>query len=140
MLCDSAILLMGTDIRKKLVRPMREEQNREGFYLLEHMIGFSDQWWSNLPWDDIAAHFALTARFLYTKDTGKVASKQMALEYALNNYSNRYDKEQIQWLLWALSMRINYHPMLVQEVLHENAVNVLKRTFVLVRNILAEVI
>lgn len=140
MLCDSAVLLMGKDIRKELIRPTLEEQNREGLYLLEHMLDFGDQWWNNLPWDDIAAHFALTSRFLYTKDTGRVAGKQMALEYALNTYADKFDNEQLQWLLWALSMRTNYHPMMIQDVLHNTAVSVLKRTFVLTRNILAEVV
>lgn len=140
MLCDSAVLLMGKDIRNQLQRPNRSEQNTEAYNLLEHMLGFSDDWWYALSWDDIAAHFALTARFLYTKDTGKVVGKQNALEYALNNYSAIYDTEQLQWMLWALSMRIKFHPLMIQDALHTNAVNVLRRTFEKVKIILAELI
>jgi len=140
MLCDSAVLLMGKDIRVRLQRPTRSEQNKEAYNLLEHMLGFSDDWWNALPWDDIAAHFALTARFLYTKDTGEVAGKQNALEYALNNYSAVYDQEQLQWMLWALAMRIKHHPLMIQDILHANAVNVLRRTFEKAKSILEEVI
>lgn len=140
MLCDSAILLMGKDVRNELRRPSLSEQNREAYNLLNHMLGFGDEWWNALPWDDIAAHFALTARFLYTKDTGKVAGKQNALEYVLNNYSSVYDSEQLQWMLWALAMRMKHHPLMIQDILHDNAVNVLHRTFANVKSILAEVI
>lgn len=139
MLCDSAVLLMGIDIRNRIVRPTREEQNQEGFFLLDHMLSFADHWWDNLPWDDVAAHFALTARLLYTKDTGKVVGKQVAIEFVLERYSDIFDKEQVQWLLWALAMRVHYHPLLVQDNLHGDAIRVLKRTFVQIRNILAEV-
>lgn len=140
MLCDSAVLLMGKDIRARLQRPTRSEQSKEAYNLLEHMLGFSDDWWNALPWDDIAAHFALTARFLYTKDTGEVAGKQNALEYALNNYSAVYDSEQLQWMLWALAMRIKHHPLMIQDILHANAVNTLRRTFEKTKSILKEVI
>jgi len=139
MLCDSAVLLMGKDVRNELLRPTLSEQNKEAYNLLEHMLGFSDDWWNALPWDDIAAHFALTARFLYTKDTGKVAGKQKALEYVLDNYSSVYDTEQLQWILWALAMRMQHHPLMIQNVLHANAVSVLRRTFENVKIILAGV-
>lgn len=129
MLCDSAVLLAGEDIRGKIVRPTLEEQNREAVGLLEHMLANGDEWWNMLPWDDIAAHFALVARFLYTNDTGKVAGKQKALEYFIDRKADLFTDKELQWILWALACRLRHHPYLIQKRLHKEAVAVLKGMF-----------
>lgn len=136
MLCDSAILLAGQDIRSHLLRPTKEEQNREAYDLLSHMLQNPMEWWEKLPWDDIAAHFALVARFLYTRGTGKVAGKQIALEYLIANFPIQFSHKELQWVLWALSCRMKYHPMLIQDCLHNDAICVLRHMFEITREIL----
>lgn len=136
MLCDSAVLLMGTDIRDRIVRPTIQELNREANSLLKHMLSFETTWWDCLPWDDIAAHFALIARFLYTKDTGKVVGKKAALEYFLKIYSDWVTDEQLQWMIWALSLREYHQPLVFQQRLHSSAVGNLKELFLKVLDVL----
>lgn len=129
MLCDSAILLAGKDLRGEVVRPSKQEQNAEAIGLLKHMMSNSEEWWQELPWDDIAAHFALVARFIYTSKTGKVAGKKKALEFLLDTKQINLEADEIQWILWALSCRVNYNHYYYQECLHDNAVVVLKKMF-----------
>lgn len=129
MLCDSALLLAGKDIRHKIRRPTTLECNREALGLLEKMLQNPDEWWNGLPWDDIAAHFALVARFLYTRDFGKVAGKQTALEYFLSDNECHIPDYALQWILWALACRINHHPMMIQNRLHAEAVRTLRELF-----------
>lgn len=138
MLCDSAILLAGEDIRRKILRPTLKEQNEETIRLLKHMLANGDNWWSALPWDDIAAHFALIARFLYTNDTGKVVGKRKALEYIIKRKAELFDDKELQWILWALACRQKYHPALFQSRLHKEAVNVLKNMFYRTLTIITE--
>lgn len=129
MLCDSAVLLAGEDIKGRIVRPTLEEQNKEAAELLKYMLAKGDDWWSALPWDDIAAHFALTARFLYTNDTGKVVGKQKALEYFIEKKIDLYTDKELQWILWALACRLKHNPYLTQNRLHKEAVTTLKGMF-----------
>lgn len=129
MLCDNAVLFAGEDVRPNIKRPTLEEQTQEAIGLLEHMLANEDDWWNALPWDDIAAHFALIARFLYTKDTGKVAGKQIALEYLINKKSELFEDKELQWILWALACRQKYHSYLFLDRLHKDAVHVLRNMF-----------
>lgn len=129
MLCDSAILLAGTDVRNMIIRPTRDELNEEMVRLLKSMLKNDDDWWNSRPWDDVAAHFALMGRFLYTYDTGKVAGKQLALEYLLKNKAHLYSREEVQWVLWALACRRGMDRSFFQEQLHQQAVNILRGMF-----------
>ena len=140
MLCDSALLLAGQDIRSQIRRPSTSECNQEALGLLEKMLGNSDEWWNALPWDDIAAHFALVARFLYTHDFGKVAGKQSTLEYLLSSDMYHIPDYAMQWILWALACRINHHPMMVQNRLHAEAVHSLRKLFGWAREIMKEAV
>lgn len=136
MLADSAVLFMGKDVRSNIERPTVIECDKEAISLISTMLNKDINWWIDLPWDDIAAHFALVARFLYTHDTGKVAGKQMALEYLLNNWAYAFSDSEMQWFLWALACRVGYNPFYIQAKLHDKAVNSLKSMLNKVRNIL----
>ena len=129
MICDTATLLAGRDIRSEINRPSRQDMNKEAQSLLTNMLAKQKEWWDTLPWDDIAAHFALAARFLYTKDTGEVADKRLALEYFLNNIVSEFSNEILRWVLWALACRVGRHPLLIQNILHEEAIQALKLLF-----------
>ena len=129
MLCDSGVLLAGREVRDKIIRPSRSEQNEEAMKLLSHMLDNGDEWWNSRPWDDIAAHFALMGRFLYTADTGLIAGKQVALEYLLNKKKELYSKEELQWVMWALACRNSLNRALIQESLHQNAIEILRNMF-----------
>jgi hypothetical protein len=126
MLCDTAVLLAGRDIRKLIIRPTRHELNTEAIGLLKNLLSKGDIWWSTIPWDDIAAHFALATRFLYTYDFGLVAGKRQALEYFIEKKASLFSKDILRWVLWALSCRLQFHPLLLQDSLREEASNSLR--------------
>ena len=129
MLCDTAILLSGRDIRDLILRPSRDDLNKEAIGLLINMLDKQDDWWKALAWDDIAAHFALAARFLYTCDKGLIAGKQKALEYFIEKKLHLFSNNILRWVLWSLSCRLNFHPLLIQDSLHEEAVYNLRMMF-----------
>lgn len=129
MLCDSGVLLAGKDVRDRIIRPTIKEQNAEAVSLLRLMLSRGDEWWEALPWEDIAAHFALVARFMYTKDFGEVAGKQKALEYYINNYSQNLNNEELQWENWALMCRLTNHLSMFNDNLRLDAVRTLRGLF-----------
>jgi hypothetical protein len=130
MLCDSARLIFGSDIVAKVKRPTREEMIQESCELIRSMLAHENAWWDMLPWDDIAAFYALVARFLYSKDTNKVAGKKLALEYFVDYYADQFEPETVQWILWALALRNKYDVRYLQECLRGTAISIMKGTFV----------
>jgi predicted dehydrogenase len=129
MLCDTAILLAGRDVRPTINRPSRDELSKEAIGLLQSILEKQDDWWESLPWEDIAAHFSLAARFLYTQITGQIAGKQKALEYFIEKKAPLFSNDILRWVLWALSCRLYYHPLLIRDVLHNEAVHALRGLF-----------
>lgn len=138
MLCDSAVLLMGVDIRNRIIRPSINEQNHEACMLLKKMLGNSKEWWSSLPWDDIAAHYALAARLLYTMNTGKVVGKETAISFLLDNYSTSFSPNQIQWFIWALAVRKNYDKHFFDNNIKSYAIHSLIEALNIVKDIILE--
>ncbi len=129
MLCDSAILLAGKELRESILHPTLCECNNEAIGLLEWMLNFPESRWETLPWDDIAAHFALVCRFHYTADHGSVAGKKVALEYFLDTYADTVDSTTLRWILWALALRSRHESRQIRDSLHEEAVNCLRNAF-----------
>lgn len=129
MICDSGVLLAGKDVRNQVIRPSVQELNEEAIKLLHFMLNKDDDWWNERPWDDIAAHFALVGRFLYTADTGGVVGKQVAMEYFLTEKAHLFSQEEVQWVMWALAIRHGLNPCLIQNALHRYAIRVLRGMF-----------
>lgn len=129
MLCDSAKLIYGSEIRNRVIKPSIPEMNNEAIGLLDIMNSRTDEEWEETPWDDIAAFYALNARFLYSKDKGKVAGKKLALEYFIDNYAKYYSEDVLVWTIWALACRNSYDCRYIQDKLHTKAINNLKEAF-----------
>ncbi|MBR6504166.1 MAG: Gfo/Idh/MocA family oxidoreductase [Clostridia bacterium] len=138
MLCDSAKLIYGKEIKHKVNKPSVQEMNKEAIGLLDIMNSRTDKEWDNTPWDDIAAFYALNARFLYSKDTGKVAGKKLALEYFIDNYSKYYSEDVLSWTIWALACRNYYDYRYIQDRLHSKAIKNLKESFIKTKEILVK--
>ena len=138
MLTDSSVLLYGRDVRHQIIRPTIPECNGEAIGLLKKMLANPETWWNQLPWDDIAAHYALVCRFHYTADEGRVAGKRVALEYFISHYAAQMTPEMLRWMLWALSCRLSYHPLFIQDTLHGDAVVCLQDLFRMTLHMLEE--
>ena len=136
MLCDSAVLLAGKDIRQEIVRPNIEQMDEEAIALITMMLNKGDEWWCSRPWDDIAAHFALVSRFYYSHCTGKVAGKRNAIEYLINEFPEICNSNQMRWMIWALACRTSYNQLYIQDCLHNDAVTALKEMFGKMKNYL----
>lgn len=129
MLCDSAKLIYGRDIRDKVIDRTIKEFNIDSIKLSDKMSKRTKEEWDVTPWDDIAAFFALNARFLYSKDFGKVAGKKLALEYFIDNYAKEYSDNVLMWTVWALACRNSYDRRYIQDRLHSSAIEALVEAF-----------
>ena len=139
MIIDSAKLIFGKDIRDKVMDRSIREFNIDSIKLSDRMSKRTKEDWEATPWDDIAAFFALNARFLYSKDFGKVAGKKLALEYFIDNYSSEYSENVLMWTVWALSCRNCYDKRYIQDRLHRSATDALIEAFTKTKEILLEV-
>ena len=129
MLRDSAKLIYGKDIRDKVLDRTIKDFNTDSIKLSDNMSKRTKEEWDNTPWDDIAAFFALNARFLYSKDIGKVAGKKVALEYFIDKYSKEYSNNVLMWTIWALACRNSYDKKYIQDRLHSSATDALVEAF-----------
>jgi len=136
MLLDSSKLVMGKNITSEVRRPSLDEMNQEATGLIDTMLSRDDEWWDNLPWDDIAAFYALNARFLYTSDYKQVEGKGKALSHFLDKYTEFYSNSAILWFFWANSLRIQFDKKLIQDDLKADAVKNLKESFGITRELL----
>jgi predicted dehydrogenase len=121
MLLDYAKIIYGRDVRNLLYRPNQQLVNEEACMLMIKLIANNDKWWFSCDWDDIAAFFALSARFIYTKDTGKVAGKRTAIEYLLEYHKHLISDEVFPWLSWALHLRTGKQDYLIADERRESA-------------------
>lgn len=105
MLLDSARVLWGDDVRNEVQRPARAQIVAESRATNAWLTELVERERGTLPLDDIAAHFALCGRILYTARTGQVAGKRLALCEMLERYSADLPADLVPWIGWALAVR-----------------------------------
>ena len=138
MLIDSSKLIYGTDISGQIIRPEIKEMNQEALGLCRIFFEKNEEYWDTLPWDDIAAFYALIARFIYTSKTGEVAGKRVAIEYLIENQIETFPEESRMWFVWAYALRLGSADtnLLLQDCFKIPAVKVLRQAFEVVYDIL----
>lgn len=131
MLIDSSKLICGTDITDQIIRPDIYEMNKEAFALCHAFFEKEEEYWTQLPWDDIAAFYALIARFIFSGKTGKVGGKRVALEYFIGHHLDEFPPECRMWFVWAYALRLDasVKNVLLQDCIKEQAVQALKKAF-----------
>lgn len=105
MLLDSATILWGESCKEQVIRPSQAQIRLESGNTarwLENLLRDKEE---SLPLDDIAAHFALCGRLLYTARTGNVAGKVLAITEVLDHYRDTIPADVIPWLSWAFAVR-----------------------------------
>jgi hypothetical protein len=125
MLLDSATLIWGDAVHGEILRPASEQINKElkatAVWLRNTLVAEG----GNLPLDDIAAHFALCCRLLYTQRTQQVAGKRTALVSILQDFRDEIPAHLIPWLAWALAVRCEAELRFERRDFKESAVRAL---------------
>ncbi len=140
MLIDSSQLIYGTDISNQIIRPSVQEMNKEAWSLCKSFFDKDEEYWDNLPWDDMAAFYALIARFVYSAKTGKVGGKRVAMEYFIEHYLEQFPMECRVWFIWAYALRLDAYAknILLKACVREMAVHALRESFNVVYEILSK--